>query len=88
MQLKAATAVHTPHIITRKLLMKISMDIPDALISEAMKITGSQSAEKSIITALQELVKSEKRKRLITMKGKIDLDIDLDQLRDRNWDQA
>ncbi len=63
--------------------MRTSVDIPKELIEEVMKLTGASTQNQAIKTALQSLVDREKRKRLLTFKGKIDLNVDLDKLRDR-----
>jgi Arc/MetJ family transcription regulator len=66
--------------------MKTTIDLPEKLLNEAMQITGSKTKIDAIKKALQSVIDQEKRKRLINFKGKIDLDIDLDVLRNRNFD--
>ena len=63
--------------------MRTTLDLPEDLIKEAMKITGSKTKSALIKDALEEQIKRIKRKRLLAFKGKIDLDIDLDTLRSR-----
>ena len=63
--------------------MRTTLDLPEELIKEAMKITGSKTKSALIKEALEAQIKRIKRKRLRTFKGKIDLDIDLDSLRNR-----
>jgi len=63
--------------------MRTTLDIPEKLLLEAMELTGANTKSKVIKIALEELVAGIRRKRLITMKGTIDLDIDLDSLRKR-----
>jgi len=64
--------------------MRTTLDIPKKLIDEAMKITGAKTKSQLIKDALQAEIDRVKRKRLITRKGTIDLDLDLDNLRDRD----
>ena len=64
--------------------MRTTLDIPKKLIDEAMKATGAKTKSQLVQDALQAEIDRAKRKRLITKKGTIDLDIDLDILRDRN----
>jgi len=64
--------------------MRTTLDIPKKLIDEAMKETGARTKSELIRNVLQAEIDRIKRKRLITMKGKIDLDIDLDTTRDRH----
>ncbi len=63
--------------------MKTTIDLPEELINEAMKITNSKSKIEAIKTALLEMIAKEKRLKLLNFKGKVDLDIDLDVLRGR-----
>lgn len=60
------------------------MNIPEKLIDEAMEVTGAKTKSQLIKDALQAQIDQAKRKRLITRKGTIDLDIDLDSLRNRD----
>jgi metal-responsive CopG/Arc/MetJ family transcriptional regulator len=63
--------------------MRTTLDIPKKLIDEAMKETGARTKSQLVKDALQAQIDQAKRKRLITVKGTIDLDIDLDNLRNR-----
>jgi len=63
--------------------MRTTLDIPKKLIDEAMEITGAATKSQLIKDALQAEINRVKRKRLISRKGTLDLDMDLDTLRDR-----
>jgi len=63
--------------------MRTTLDIPEKLINEAMKVTGSKTKSQLIKNALKAQINEAKRKKLITLKGSIDMNIDLDSLRDR-----
>lgn len=63
--------------------MRTTLDLPQNLVEEGMKITGSRTKSQLIKFALEQLIAGEKRRRLLTYQGKIDLDIDLDELRER-----
>ncbi|MEX0780431.1 MAG: type II toxin-antitoxin system VapB family antitoxin [Balneolales bacterium] len=63
--------------------MRTTLDIPKELIDEAMEATGAKTKSQLIKEALQAQIDQAKRKRLITRKGTIDLEIDLDTLRKR-----
>ncbi len=65
--------------------MKTTIELPEALLNEAMLITGSKTKIDAIKKALQIVIDQEKRKRLINFKGKIDLNVDLDIIRKRNY---
>lgn len=63
--------------------MKITVDIPKELMDEAMELTAAQTKSQLIQEALVAQIARIKKRRLLTLKGTIDLDIDLDVLRDR-----
>lgn len=63
--------------------MRTTLDLPENLLSEAMKATHIKTKTKVIITALEELIRKEQISNLKQFKGKVDLDVDLDQLRER-----
>ena len=63
--------------------MRTTLDLPDALIKQAMKASHQRTKTSVIISALQDLVRRNKLQQLKMFKGKIDLDVDLDALRKR-----
>jgi Arc/MetJ family transcription regulator len=63
--------------------MRTTLDLPEALIAEALALTHIQTKTELIKTALQNLIQKEKIKDLKRYFGKVDLDIDLEQLRNR-----
>ena len=64
--------------------MRTTLDLPEKLVNEAMKLTHSDTKTRVIILALQELIRKSKISDLKNYKGKIDLDINLEELRSRN----
>ena len=65
--------------------MRTTLDLPEDLVTEAMKATNIRTKTKVIITALEELIRKSKIAELKQFKGTIeDLDIDLDMLRGRS----
>jgi metal-responsive CopG/Arc/MetJ family transcriptional regulator len=64
--------------------MRTTLDIPQKLIDEAVRLTGATTKSQLIKDALQAEIDRAKRKKLITKKGSLDLNIDLDILRDRS----
>ena len=65
--------------------MRTTLDLPEDLVTEAMKATHIRTKTKVIITALEELIQKTKIAELKQFKGKVDdLDIDLDVLRGRS----
>ena len=63
--------------------MRTTLDLPEDLIQEAMNITQIKTKTKVITVALEELVRKSKISELKKFKGKVDLAIDLNKLRDR-----
>lgn len=59
------------------------IDLPDDLLNKVMKITKYKTKVEAIKKALTEVVDQDKRMKLMSYRGKIDLDLDLDILRDR-----
>ncbi len=63
--------------------MRTTLDLPEALVEEAMKVTNMKTKTALMIRALQEIIRKSKIEKIKGYKGKIDLDIDLSALRDR-----
>ncbi len=64
--------------------MRTTLDLPNDLLNKAMKATHINTKTGVIVLALQELVRKSNISSLKKYKGKIDLDIDLDEIRDRH----
>lgn len=64
--------------------MRTTLDLPENLLIEAMKLTHTSTKTGVIVRALEELVTKSKISGLKKYKGKIDLDINLDDIRDRH----
>jgi Arc/MetJ family transcription regulator len=63
--------------------MRTTLDLPDTLIAEAMKVSHQRTKTAVIVTALEDLVRKNRIHELTKFKGKVDLDIDLKALRKR-----
>ena len=63
--------------------MRTTLDIPKKLIDEAMRISQAKTKSEAIRYALEQLIKQEQRVKLLTFIGKVDLAIDLDDIRGR-----
>jgi len=64
-------------------IMRTTLDLPEELLIEAMKMTQIRTKTKVIITALEDLIRKSKISGIKQYKGKIDLDLDLDSIRSR-----
>ena len=56
--------------------MRATLNIPDELISEVQRLSGERSKTRAIIIAMQEFVRQQKIKKLIALRGKIQIDYD------------
>jgi hypothetical protein len=63
--------------------MRTTLDLPESLIKEAMTLTHIRTKTDLIKIALQNLIQREKIKDLKNYFGKVDLNIDLNTLRNR-----
>ncbi len=64
--------------------MRTTLDLPENLLKEAMKVTHTNTKTAVIVKALEELIRKSRISDLKNYKGKIELDIDLNDLRDRH----
>ena len=64
-------------------IMRTTIDIPEELVLEAMKLTHIKTKTDVIKEGLNTLIRKEKLKSLKKFKGSIDLDINLSDLRKR-----
>jgi Arc/MetJ family transcription regulator len=51
--------------------MKITLNLDDSLLSEALKLTSMSTQEELIELALQELVRSRRKKNLLDLAGQL-----------------
>ncbi|MCX7010958.1 MAG: type II toxin-antitoxin system VapB family antitoxin [Candidatus Sumerlaeota bacterium] len=63
--------------------MRTTLDLPDRLVEEAMRVSHQKTKTAVIISALEELVRKSRLQGLKPYKGHVDLDVDLSALRER-----
>ena len=63
--------------------MRTTLDLPEDLLSTAMKSTGCKTKTAVIIQALEEIIRKSRIRELKNFRGKIPIEIDLDTIRDR-----
>ena len=63
--------------------MRTTLDLPEELLQEAMNLTHINTKTDVIKMALENLIQKEKIKELKNYFGKVDLDINLDSIRNR-----
>jgi len=64
--------------------MRTTLDLPEDLLNEAMETTHANTKTAVIIKALEDLVRKSKISGLKNYQGKIELDIDLNEIRNRH----
>jgi len=64
-------------------IMRTTLDLPEDLLNEAMRVSRIETKTKVIVTALQELVRRNRISELKHYKGKVHLDMDMDTIRSR-----
>lgn len=64
--------------------MRTTLIIPDELMKNLMEQTGETSKTSLVCRALEEMLQRVRRDSLKSLRGKIDLDIDLDALRTKD----
>jgi Arc/MetJ family transcription regulator len=69
--------------------MRTNIDIDDKLLREALKHSKLNTKKEVVNMALHEFVKHHKRKLLLTLKGKVKWEGDLDKMRTYDkWDNS
>ena len=63
--------------------MQTTLELPDALVRRAMPLTKISTETELVKFALENIIRQEEAGKLSDYFGKVDLDIDLDVLRNR-----
>ena len=61
---------------------KISTNIPEALLEKACSLSELNQTE-ALIAGLRELIAQHEREAVVDLKGRVKIDLDLDQIRQR-----
>ncbi len=64
-------------------IRRTTLDFPENLLNEAMRVTHTETKTAVIVLALEELIRKARIAELKQFQGKIELDIDLDNIRAR-----
>jgi hypothetical protein len=63
--------------------MRTTLDLPEPLVSEALRLSHRKTKTGVIVDALEAYVRRGRLAQLKRFKGRVDLDLDLSVLRDR-----
>jgi len=56
--------------------MRATLDIPDSLIKNLLRVTGEKKKTKAICIAVDDYIRSRRKEKLLALSGKIEFDID------------
>ena len=65
--------------------MKTNIQIDDALVKEGFRLTGFKTKKDLVNHALSELVRRKNQKRILSLKGKIEWQGDLNKMRESRF---
>ena len=63
--------------------MRSTLDLPDDLLEEAMRLSGAKTKSMTIVMGLQELIHRKRMEELRRLRGTIELDLDIARARGR-----
>ena len=63
--------------------MRTTLDLPDKLMAEALEVSNHRTKTAAVVAALEDYVRKHRLAGIRQFRGRLDLDIDLDTLRDR-----
>lgn len=63
--------------------MRTNIDIDDKLMAEAMKAMGTKTKRETVQRALEAQVRIKRQSGMLKLKGKVEWEGDLDQMRER-----
>lgn len=58
--------------------MRTNIELDDDIVDEAMRLSGAKTKKEVVHMALRELIKSKKKKDLLDLVGKVQIDVDYD----------
>jgi Arc/MetJ family transcription regulator len=56
--------------------MRATLNIPDALINDLLKVTGEKTKTRAICVAIRDFIRRKRREKLLSLSGKIHFDLD------------
>lgn len=68
--------------------MRATLNLPDELINEILRITGEKSKTKALTKAMEEFIRQKKINQLIELSGKIEIEDFTKELEDMELKEA
>jgi hypothetical protein len=56
--------------------MRATLDIPESLIKDLLRVTGEKKKTKAICMALDEYIRSRRKEKLLALSGGVEFDLD------------
>jgi len=56
--------------------MRATLNLPDPLIDDLLKVTGEKKKTKAICQAIEEFIRRRRKEKLLSLSGKIHIDLD------------
>jgi Arc/MetJ family transcription regulator len=56
--------------------MRATLNIPDTLINDLLKVTGEKTKTRAICLAIKDFIRRKRREKLLSLSGKIHFDLD------------
>jgi len=71
----------TPAISTQRTTMRTNIEIDDALIAEALRVSGLKTKRAAVEAGLKALIRLNRQKKILDLAGKVDWEGNLDESR-------
>ncbi len=60
--------------------MRATLEIPDSLVKDLLKVTGEKTKTKAICLAIEDFLRRKRKEKLLSLSGKIRFDLDWKQI--------
>ena len=68
--------------IKEVIIMRATLNIPDSLIKDLLRVTGERKKTKAICIALDDYIRSRRKEKLLALSGKVQFDLDWQKMED------
>ncbi|MDI6764738.1 MAG: type II toxin-antitoxin system VapB family antitoxin [Thermodesulfobacteriota bacterium] len=60
--------------------MRATLEIPDSLVKDLLKVTGEKTKTRAICLAIEDFLRRKRKEKLLSLSGKIRFDLDWKQI--------